>query len=383
MLHKLNQNDYPRVRDLFAVLTASQPMCNAVLEGVYPGAVYVDDPARPRTGYLQTFIGGEQEPQWGFLAGDPANDAFHADLNRALFGREIIHPEAPLVFCTCDSPDWVPALEAVFAPSPLIPTPRRHYLAREFGQDWRAAIPEGFVVEPLDPSLLQRPGLSVPDEVRQTLAKWERLAGPRFGDYGFVAIDASPRAARVAAWATVDFVAGGMGDLGMFTLDDYRRRGLAYLTTAAAIDHGLSHGMQQICGTCMEDNPGSIRTAERLGLERVEDYTMYLLVFDPVEAQSMLAYSHLEAGRTAEALSMLEGIIASGKEFPPYVLFDAARARALLGDKDAALAHLMAMAERGSRNTAPFEECPEFEALRELPGWQEFIRKVRENGKDK
>jgi GNAT superfamily N-acetyltransferase len=381
MLHKLNQDDYARVRELFAFLTASQPMCNAVLEGAYPGAVYVDDPARPRTGYLQTYIGGEQEPQWGFLAGDPANAAFHADLNRAIFGREIIHPESPLVFCTCDSPDWLPAMESVFAPSPRIPAPRRHYVARAFGQDWRAAIPEGFVVEPLGPGLLQRPGLGIPDDVRQTLTKWERLAGPRFADYGFVAIDTAPRAAQVAAWATVDFVAGGMGDLGMFTLDEYRRRGLAYLTTAAAIEHGLSHGLTQVCWTCMEDNPGSIRTAERLGLERIEDYSMYLLVFDPLEAQSMLAYTDLEAGRAAEALATFEGILASGKEFPSYVFFDAARACALLGRHEAALAHLTTMTERGSRNTAPFEECPEFQPLHGLPGWEAFLGRVRGNRK--
>jgi RimJ/RimL family protein N-acetyltransferase len=383
MLHKLSEENYPGVHRLFTALTASQPMCTAVLEGAYPGAVYVDDPARPRSGYLQTFLGGEQEPQWGFLAGDPANATFNHDLNRALFGREVIHPDSPLVFCTCDSPDWFPALETVFAPSPPVASPRRHYLAREFHQDWRAAIPDGFVVEPLGPDLLQRPGLSVPDEVRQTLAKWARLAGPRFADFGFVAIDAASRAAQVAAWATVDFVAGGMGDLGMFTLDGYRKRGLAYITTAAAIEHGLANGLRQVCWTCMEDNPGSIRTAEHLGLERVEDYTMYVLAFDPLEAQSMLAYAALEAGRTDEALTMLEGIIASGQEFPNYVLFDAARARAILGEKEAALAHLQVMADRGSKNTALYEETPEFESLHVLPGWQTLIRKVQENGKAK
>jgi RimJ/RimL family protein N-acetyltransferase len=380
MLHKLNKEDYPIVRDLFAALAMSQPMCSAVLEGAYPGAVYIDDSACPRTGYLQTFIGSEQEPQWGFLAGVSGNVTFNHDLNQALFGREIVHPDAPLVFCTCDSPDWLPALRTIFAPSPPVPTPRRHYVAREFHQDWHAAISEGFVVEPLSASLLQRPGLSVPDDVRQTLEKWERIEGPRFADYGFVAIDASsPRAAQVAAWATVDFVAGGMGDLGMFTLDGYRKRGLAYVTTAAAIEFGLSHGLTQICWTCMDDNPGSIRTAERLGLEHIEDYTMYVLAFDPLEAQSMLAYSHLEAGHTDEALALLEGIIASGQDFPSYVLFDAARARAIMDEKEEALAHLRTLAERGSRNTALFEECPEFEPLHGLPEWHDILQRVRAN----
>ena len=38
----------------------------------------------------------------------------------------------------------------------------------------------------------------------------------------------------------------------------------------------------------------------------------------------MLAYAHLEAGQTQDAPCPLEGIIASGQEFPSYVFFDAA-----------------------------------------------------------
>ena len=382
MLYKLNRDEYPKLRNLFICLTESQPMCTAVLEEVYPGAIYTDDPSHPRTAYLQTFIGSEQEPQWGFLAGNPANEPFCRDLNRMLFQREIIHPNAPLVFITCDSPAWFPALEMVFTPSLPVPAPRRHYRAREFHQNWRTAIPDGFVVEPLALSLLQRPGLHIPDDVRQNLEKWSRIAGPSFADYGFVAIETSSHGEQVAAWATVDFVVNGMGDLGMFTRKEYRRRGLAYVTTAAAIEHGLSHGLRQICWTCMEDNPGSIRTAERLGLERVEDYTMFMLIFDPVEARSMLAYSYLEAGRPRDALAMFEEIIASGQAYPPYVLFDAARACAMLGEKNAAMSHLHAFAVPGSQNPAIFEECPEFQILHDLPEWQTFLQTLRTNRKE-
>ncbi|MBN2386502.1 MAG: GNAT family N-acetyltransferase [Anaerolineales bacterium] len=381
MLHRLDKKGFPNTRPLFAGLAETQPMCLAVLEGVYPGQVYADDPARPAAAYLQTSLGNEQEPQWGFLAGEPTSAAFHRDLNKALFEREIIHPDSPLVFCTCATPDWEPALRAIFAPSPPVPAPRRHYIARTLALDWRHVLPDGFVVEPLTASLLQSPGLSAPDDVRQTLAKWERLAGPRFADYGFVAIDLSPRVAQVAAWATVDFIAGGMGDLGVFTQDGYRRRGLACATSAAAIEHGLACGLRQVSWTCMDDNPGSIRTAERLGLERVEDYNMYVLAFDLLEAQSMLAYAHLQAGRHRQALALLDGIIASGQDFPPYVLFDAARARAILGEHAVALSHLQALAGRGSRNLALFEDCQEFVPLRDLCAWPAFLEKIRENAR--
>jgi hypothetical protein len=52
MLYKLENNNYPRVRTLFNNLEETQPMCTAVLEGIYPGSVYVDDLREPRIAYL-------------------------------------------------------------------------------------------------------------------------------------------------------------------------------------------------------------------------------------------------------------------------------------------------------------------------------------------
>ena len=102
---------------------------------------------------------------------------------------------------------------------------------------------------------------------------------------------------------------------------------------------------------------------------------MFMLIFDPIEAKSILAYFHLEAGRTRDALALLEGIITSGQAYPTYVLFDAARACAMLGEKDAAMSHLQAFAERGSQNPAIFEECSEFQVLHDLPAWQTLLQK--------
>jgi hypothetical protein len=63
-------------------------MCTAVLEGVYPGKVYVDDLTQPRTALLTTYIESEAHGTWCFLAGE-ATKAFNPSLNWAAHFRSI------------------------------------------------------------------------------------------------------------------------------------------------------------------------------------------------------------------------------------------------------------------------------------------------------
>jgi len=255
-------------------------MCAAVLEGVYPGKVYVDDLAQPRTALLITFIESEAHGIWCFLAGDPANDAFNRSLNAAIYSRQILADDVPILFFTCNPDDWGGQMDAVLAPRPPIWVPRYLFVGRQVYFDWRAALPPGFAVEPMDPTLRKLPGLSLPGDVAITLAKWEEMAGPRFGDFGVVIVDRAQAQPVVAGWATVDFVASGAGDLGFFTQPEYRRRSLGTIAASAALEQAFARGLQQITWTCDAANVGSARAANKLGLERIEDYHQAVLLMD-------------------------------------------------------------------------------------------------------
>jgi RimJ/RimL family protein N-acetyltransferase len=279
-MQTLAQSQFSNVYPLFQCLASTQPMCASVLAGIYPGKVFVDDLAAPRSALLITFIESEAHGVWGFLAGDPANPAFNQAVNSAIFARQVVPAEAPVLFLTCDPDDWGGQMEAVLAPRPPIWMARYHFLARQVHFDWRAALPPGFTVERISAELPQIPGLQLPDDVAATLAKWQAAADPRFADFGFVTIDRSGAQPAIASWATVDFIAGGAGDLGFFTQDDYRRRSLGTIAVSAALEHGFAKGLHQVNWTCDADNPGSIRTAEKLGLQRIADYHMAVLIMD-------------------------------------------------------------------------------------------------------
>ncbi len=279
-MQPLSTDQASKIGPLFQRLTQSQPMCTAVLEGVYPGKVYVDDPAQPQTALLTTYIESEAHGMWCFLAGEPANDIFNQSLNAAIFSRQIIAGSTPIVFFTCDPDDWGGQMDTVVAPRPPNWIPRYHFIGRQVSFNWRAALPPGFAVEPMSDDLRQLSGLQLPEDVAATLSKWQAVTDPRFMDFGFVILDHTSPRLVVASWATVDFIAAGTGDLGFFTQSDYRRGNLGTIAASAALEHGFATGLRQVNWTCDANNPGSIHTAQKLSLERIEDYHQAVLIMD-------------------------------------------------------------------------------------------------------
>ena len=280
MMQPLSIGQASKVGPLFQRLAQSQPMCTAVLEGIYPGKLYVDDLAQPRTALLTTCIESEAHGIWCFLAGEPANDAFSKSLNAAIFSRQIITNNTPILFLTCDPDDWSGQMDVVVAPRPLIWIRRYHFIGHQVGLDWRAALPPGFTVGSMNEDLYRLPDLQLPEDVAATLAKWQAMTAPQFMDFGFVILDRTGPQLVIAAWATVDFIAAGAGDLGFFTQPDYRRGTLGTIAASAALEHAFASGLRRVNWTCDADNPGSVRTAEKLGLEHLEDYHQAVLIMD-------------------------------------------------------------------------------------------------------
>jgi RimJ/RimL family protein N-acetyltransferase len=240
----------------------------------------VDDPAQPRTALFTTHIESEAHGRWCFLTGEAANDAFNRSLNEAITSRQIVTDEVPVLFLTCDPDDWGGQVDRVLAPRLPIWILRIHFVSRQVGFDWRAALPPGFTVERMDNRLRQQPSLHLPEDVAATLSKRQWLAGPRFADFGFVTLDRTGPEPVIASWATVDFIATGGGDLGFFTQPEYRRRNLGTIAACAALEQAFASGLQQVQRTCDADNPGSTRTADKLSLERIEEYHQAVLIMD-------------------------------------------------------------------------------------------------------
>ncbi len=375
MIHLLKGITYQQIRHLFHGLEDFQPMCTAVLDGIYPGKVWVDNLDDPQAAFLVTFLSGGGAA-WGFLAGKPDQLGFNTALNKAIFEEKIAGKDVGMILMTCSPENWNGQLETVGSPRQPISMLRQHFVCRKITFDWQNHQPEGYEIRPMDTGLLDRGNLQIPSPVKATLERWSTIEDHRFQDYGYVVVHKN----QIVSWATVDFVSSGAGDLGFETLPEFWRRGLGSMVAAVALKHGLEMGIE-IHWTCAEGNIGSLRTAEKLGLERERGYTMYLFAQDMLEHLAQLAYSYLSRSEYHQAIDCYERLFAQKYDAPSWAYFDTAQAWAALGEGEKALKYLRMAAERGWSAVGETEQSPEFQLFHNLPEWQEVVEQIKQNQK--
>lgn len=364
-LANLQPELYERVRPLLGPL-ADYPFCAAVLEGLEPGRVLVDDPDAPGAVFLLA------RDVWGYLGGDPGHADFNAALNEAIFSRAAVPDYAPLLQLTCHPEAWYDALPAICAPREPVREARKHYVARALHVDWRARVPEGFAVAFIDAAQLDRPDTAWPEDVQRILDLRSGADDPDRRGFGFVAL----REGEVAAYAVVDCVAGEAGEIFLFTADAYRKQGLATLLTAATIEHGLAHGLAAIVWDCATGNLGSLRTAERLDLTLLHEYAMHYFLFDEAEHLANLAWMALQAGDPREAIARIDEAAALGEALSPMAHFLAARAWAGMGAPERSLEHLTSAVAGGFGTWGYVESSPEFAPFLGLPDWAALVARL-------
>lgn len=265
MMHTLEPSLYERVRPLVGELSAYNVSIPALLDGINPGRVFVDDPAAPQAAFIESVEGFH-------LAGNPQRAAFIQEVN-AYLRRTHLREEGSSLYLCVDPPGWVAQLPALFAPRPVQTLARRHYVCHELRyRDYTAQLPPGFRVRPIDAALLSAPEMEIPAHSRSWIAgNWGTPENYQERGFGFCVTEGQ----RVVCWSIADCASGARCEIGIHTHRDYRRRGLAAITTAAAVDHALSHGCREVGWHCSDDNIGSWKTAEKVGFRKSRDYVMY------------------------------------------------------------------------------------------------------------
>jgi RimJ/RimL family protein N-acetyltransferase len=372
---QIKAKDYGKVRSLFTPLAEYQPMCTAVLDGIWPGQIWSDSLESPQSAMLITFLSGGGAA-WCFLVGKPKNVGFNALLNQMLFDEKVAGKEVGTFLLTCSPENWRGQLETVGKPRQPAPMYRQHYVCRELTYNWRSNIPDGHTILPMKPDLLKHEKMQIPSQVKSTLGEWLTIKDERFDDYGFVVVYEN----QVVAWATVDFVTSSSGDLGFETLPEFRRQGLGSLSAAAALEHGLKMGIA-VHWTCAIDNIGSQKTAKKLGLAHERDYIMYLFSLDVSEHMAQLAYSYLARGEHRRAIDYYEQLFAQKTDIPAWAYFDNAQAWAALRERANAIKYLRMAAKEGWSAVDATEKTSEFQILHDLSEWTDVIERIRQNKK--
>lgn len=247
-----------------------------ILAGTVPARLIVDHPTHPRTVLAWT-------QHRFYLTGSPENHAFNQALGR-LFS-DTIYPQAlaagDAMFMLYYAPDtWRNPVEDTILRDKL-PTElwRQYYRLKEKRVDWRAMLPEGFELRPVDPALLENTQLRHLDALREETCS-ERPSVQDFLEKSFgVCI---VHGDELAGWCLSEYNTPDSCEIGIETREPYRRRGFATLMTTALVEEAQARGIAHVGWHCWASNKPSAKTALKAGFELVADYPVYMAWFDEV-----------------------------------------------------------------------------------------------------
>lgn len=260
----LEPDAYTSVHALFEEMNYHLAVVH-VLAGILPGRVYVDTPANPGTAILipanqhRIYVSGEPSPS--LLA-----DVIH------LFFKESGEESYEFVLHYDTAHPWQPTIEQVLQGQETTFLWRHYY---------RLTEPPTPVVEPLPKNIT----ISHIDEAKvadTTFANRELLIEEIHSEspsleyffrqnFGFCAQDAH----QLVGWCLAEYRYQSRYELGIETIEAYRRQWIATHLATAVIRQAFAQGATEIGWHCWADNTPSIATALKLGFEKVLDYPAY------------------------------------------------------------------------------------------------------------
>ncbi|HKD89534.1 MAG TPA: GNAT family N-acetyltransferase [Streptosporangiaceae bacterium] len=258
MLTELSRQAYATVAPLLTGLD-HQLSVAAVLAGVMPGEVFVDDPGRPGAVFVHS-------PEGNFIGGDPSDRSI-ADVREHLATTFVPERDGDLVL-SFSHDGWPPA--RVAPDLTHFAVPRRHYLYRAKQPRPRPNPPPEYRIVPIDATLLRQ--LQVPSHLRSWMdSNWGSEDGFLTRGLGAAALHDDV----IVSWSLADSIVADRAEIGIRTAPEHRRRGLATQVTAAAVAIAVDHGLTQVGWHCNDSNPGSYRTAEAVGFTMQRRYRLF------------------------------------------------------------------------------------------------------------
>jgi RimJ/RimL family protein N-acetyltransferase len=121
----------------------------------------------------------------------------------------------------------------------------------------------GIRLLPIDRSLLANTALANVEHVRAEI-RWMWPSEERFYERGFGWAALTEQ--QIVCWCTAEYVGAQSCGIGITTVPEHERRGIATATAGQFATEAFERGLRPYW-ECRADNPGSIRVAEKLGFE--------------------------------------------------------------------------------------------------------------------
>ncbi len=373
-IYKLEKPEYEKVRPLFKNLHY-QLAVESLIDGTNPGWILVDDTENPQSVWMHNSEGY-------FLAGSSNNSEFNNILriwieNYIIAGAAKNEGSNHLYF-GIDTDEWKQAFSEIVPTRHPLPVQRIHYLCTEVKVDWRKMVPEGYEVHRVSREFLTALGDNVPSHLHHWIkSNWESIENFENLGFGFCTTHEN----MIISYCLCDCVSEDECEVGIQTVEDYRRRGFATITAAAAVEYALSNEYAVVGWHTHDHNYGSIGTAEKIGFVKEREYEQYFCMFNEAMHYAETGMKLFFNEDYERALENLERSFKLG-EVPHWAYYLAARISTKSSDFDKALTHLTSAARLGCDYIDHLLSNDEFEPLHTRSEWSDIVTQIKSNSKE-
>ncbi len=270
MLYEISASATGYLEQLYSPLNYHL-VIDSILAGKTPGEIITDHPTLPQAAWINF-------KHHCFLVGAPDLSDFNQDLKEYINQRCI--PKARTTGQEVLLFENHPANGSEFLDELNPNIQRRRYQRQYFTcqslhEDWRKLLPEGFTVVRADAALLAQTGLVNLDAIRDEMCS-ERLTVEDFlnNSFGFCI----QHEAELVSWAFSEYNSHRCCEVGIATVEKYRRKGLATVAALALVEYALGSGYHTVGWHCWANNIPSAALALRAGFEHRLDYQVDLFI---------------------------------------------------------------------------------------------------------
>lgn len=267
MIYKLQQSDFYKVEDLIKN-SYHELSIKAVIDGTSPGEIFVDNFENP----ISTLIIG---PECKVVAGKADNKLFNQGIKERLDFFDQV---------TCDDEEWENSIHEIHKNIAIRKYVRRYYeLEKLKFSDFLESLDNQYTLEYVNVGNLNTLDFENSDKLRDWINFIDISA---FTEYCLGAYIRKGK--KIVSMSLVDCIVDDRIEIGVKTEKEYGKKGLGSIVTAATISSCISNGIKKIGWHCVDNNVGSIKTAEKVGFKLIKKYSCFT-PFPPIENDTDLS----------------------------------------------------------------------------------------------
>ena len=257
---ELQESQFKRVSDFLKNNVCDTVAAYAIIENRQRGRVFVDNPEVPNSVLFWHYSG------FAMLSGDSTNDNFNKNICRLLSGN--FEDNQRRFALVVDNSGWNEQILHLIGNNTSIS--KNYRLKFQFDisifSQKEYIIPAGYELKVIDDNIIKKiQGTIIPSFI------WDSPQAFLAAGKGFCLMDGD----NIACTVFSSYIGNGQMDIGIETVQNYRRRGLGIVTASAMVSYSLKNGFKPVWG-CAENNIGSKNVAQKLGFKLINKHPLYI-----------------------------------------------------------------------------------------------------------